>query len=79
VFIKIIRFYVRIPTDRHACLLVSIFLLSQIMQSVLFEFSIESETINLDDVTDLYTVLFDNFSGRNHIGDLVVDGSTLLQ
>ena len=44
VFIKIIRFYVRNPTDRHALWLVSVFPLSRIVQSGLFEFSFDSET-----------------------------------
>lgn len=77
VFIKIVRFYVRNPTGRHAFWLVSIFPLSRIVQSGLFEFSIDSETLNLDDVTGFYKILFDNFKGRNHFGDLIVDESTL--
>jgi len=47
------------------------------MQSGLFEFSIDSEAVNLDDVTGLYKILFANFKGRNHFGDLIVDESTL--
>ena len=43
-FIKIIRFYIRNPTDHHAFWLVSIFPLSRIMESGLFEFGIDSET-----------------------------------
>jgi hypothetical protein len=78
VFIKIVRLYVRNPTDRHAFWLVSILPLSRIVQSGLFDFSIDSETVNLDDVTGLYKILFDNFKGRNHLGDLIVDESTLL-
>jgi hypothetical protein len=78
VFIKIVSFYVRNPTDRNAYLLISIFLLLRIMQSGLFEFSIESETINRDDVAGFYKILFDNYKGRSHIGDLIVDESTLL-
>lgn len=72
-FIKIVRF-LRKKSKISSCVLVSFifFLLSRIMQSGLFEFSIDSETINLDDVTDLYKVLFDNFKVRNHFGDLIV-------
>jgi hypothetical protein len=77
VFIKIVRFYLRNPTDRHAFWLVSIFPLSQNLQSGLFEFSFDSETLNLDDVTGLYKILFVNFKGRNHFGNLIVDESTL--
>jgi hypothetical protein len=77
VIIKIVRLYVRNLTDRLAFWLVSIFPLPRIMQSGLFEFSIDFEAVNLDDVTGLYRMLFDNFKGRNHFGDLIVDESTL--
>ena len=78
-FIKMVRFYVRNPTDHHAFWIVSIFPLSRIMQCGLFEFSIDSETVNLDDVTGLYKILFDIFKGTNHFGDLIVDESTLFR
>jgi len=48
------------------------------MQCGLFEFSFDSETVNLDDFIGLYKILFDNFKVRNHLVDLIVDESTLL-
>jgi len=78
VFIKIVRFYLRNLTDRHAFWLISVFPLSRIMQCGLFEFSFDSETVNLDDFIGLYKILFDNFKVRNHLVDLIVDESTLL-
>jgi hypothetical protein len=77
VFIKLVQFYVINPTDCHVFWLVSIFPLSRNLQSGFFEFSFDSETVNLDDVTGLYKILFVNFEGRNHFGDLIVDESTL--
>jgi hypothetical protein len=35
-----------------------------------------SKLVNLDDVIGLYKILFGNFKGRKHFGDLIVDGST---
>jgi hypothetical protein len=77
VFINMVRFYVRNPTDRHAFWLVSIFPLSRIMQCGLFECSIDSETVNL--MTPQACTKYCSVISREKTtwGDLIVDESTL--